>query len=325
MTLDERRTWLEKKVKHKLADQVWDELVSGRYACAGEMHAADEELLVEQALFALRVRRRGAARHKPEYEDSALSGLLTDRHQQRRHTLARCAASMAEDHPDVRSFRDEVLGDAFPLTYDQALRYVDTDGHVRGDAPGRSSGRLEALTKTLSETYRWKPHDASWFVLCAYYTPPVATFSVESEITHRDYGPEIGTITLTVEPWLPVEIVAEMYRNEQRRMIGRKPRQPSGKRLRLLEFVKMMGKGLSWRERMDSWNEWEALNADEEYTDRRNFGRAYNEVRGAVLEPGYAQQRRNDEHSRDERRRRIERTLRNAERDMKFILKADTI
>jgi mannosyltransferase OCH1-like enzyme len=44
-----------------------------------------------------------------------------------------------------------------------------------------------------------------------------------------------------------------------------------------------------------------------------------------VLEPGYAQQRWDDEHSRDERRRRIERTLRNAEREMEFILKADTI
>jgi hypothetical protein len=48
------------------------------------------------------------------------------------------------------------------------------------------------------------------------------------------------------------------------------------------------------------------------------------EVRGAVLEPGYAQQRRGDEHTRTERRSRIERILRNAEREIRFILKADT-
>jgi hypothetical protein len=167
---------------------------------------------------------------------------------------------------------------------------VDEDGNVREDAP--HARRLQALTESLAKTFMWRVDDASWFVLCAYHTPPVLTFSVESNVTRYERGPEIGTITLTVEPWLPAETVTDLYKKAQHNVLGKRPHQVSASRLRLLELVEAMGEGLSWRERMDLWNE---FHPDKQYEDRSNFRRAYLEVRAQVLEPGYAAPERDEE------------------------------
>lgn len=200
------------------------------------------------------------------------------------------------------------------MPYDQALRYVDEDGRVRKDAP--HARRLEDLTETLANTYLWRADDASWFVLCAHYTPPVLTFSIESKVTQPERGPEIRTITFTVEPWLPAEIVVDEYKKAQRKMLGKKPHSVSTKRLRVLELVETMGADLSWRERMDLWNE---FHPGEQYKDRANFRKAYREVRALVLEPGYTPAKRDKEAARDDRRRDIKRKLKRIERSLRVI------
>src|ERR687898_3668392 len=58
MTLEERRAWLESKVGQKIPAILWDELVRSRHARAGEMDEKDEELLLGQARFGLRMRQR---------------------------------------------------------------------------------------------------------------------------------------------------------------------------------------------------------------------------------------------------------------------------
>ena len=221
--------------------------------------------------------------------------------------LLRIPAARANEHPEVRAFREEALGESFPLTYDGALRFVDEDGRVRIDAPyGR---RLADLVKTLAETYSWDAEDASWFVLSARYLPLLPTFGVETKVTRYGHGPKLGTITLTVEAWLPVEIVAQRYQDTQRRLLGKAPRHVTPGRLRLLRFVETRGKDLSWRKRMDLWNQSEASSKEERYKDVRNFRKAYMQVRALVLEPNYISAERNKRASRIARRRRIQNEL----------------
>jgi hypothetical protein len=168
----------------------------------------------------------------------------------------------------------------------------------------------------LAQTFLWRADDASWFVLCALYTPPVLTFSVDTNVARWEHGPEIGTITLTVEPWMPAKIVLAMYKGAQSKMLGKKPHQVSKGRLRLLEFVETMTEGWSWRERMDWWNE---LHPGEQYENVRNFRNAYREVRARVLEPGYTPAERDEKGAREERRRSIKRKLKAIERQLKVI------
>jgi hypothetical protein len=284
------------------------------------MDEKDEELLLGQARFGLRMRQRnksdaGVRRRRL----SSLRGFswIAKSPDLRREVFAKCVANVAEDHPDVLAFREEVLGDSFPLTYDQALRYVDEDGHVREEAP--HARRLEDLTKTLASTFVWRAHDASWFVLCAYYTPPVLTFGMESSVTRYGRGPEIGTITLTVEPWVPAKTVLGMYKKAQREMLGKRTHQVSKNRLRLLELVETMGEGLSWQERMNLWNEFHST----QYKDRRNFSKAYREIRESVLEPGYSVAKQDDETAREDRRNRIKRNLKTVERELKILRRVE--
>ena len=80
---------------------------------------------------------------------------------------------MADELPEVWAFRDEVLGDSHPLTYEQALNYVDEDGqvgenppsHREAQKPEREFGkdlRLESggrrLVRAMQLLYPARPH-----------------------------------------------------------------------------------------------------------------------------------------------------------------------
>lgn len=138
-----------------------------------------------------------------------------------------------------------------------------------------------------------------------------------------EHGPEIGTITLTVEPWLPAEIVVDEYKKAQRKMLGKKPHSISSNRLRVLELVQTMGADLSWRERMDLYNDLFAAKPDEQYKDRSNFRKAYKETRAVVLEPKYTPPKQDEEAARDDRRRDIERKLKRIERSLRVIRRVE--
>jgi hypothetical protein len=307
MDLNERREWLEAKLGRKLPDAVWNELVGEKRVWPGDMTWDEEELLVGDAMSYLRARRGGVRDPNSDGRGRTRSAFLRNEHWLRREVFAVCIAAMANEHPEVRAFREEALGELFPLTYGGALRFVDEDGRVRIDAPdGR---RLADLVKTLAETYSWEAEDASWFVLSARYLPLLPTFGVETKVTRYGHGPKLGTITLTVEAWLPVEIVAQRYQDAQRRLLGKAPRQVTPGRLRLLKFVETRGKDWSWRKRMAVWNQSEASSKEERYEDVRNFRKAYMQIRELVLEPEYISVERNERASRIARRRRIQNEL----------------
>jgi hypothetical protein len=321
MDLDERRAWLEAELEREVPDPVWRILVQRRHV-AGNMDESDEVQLVETTLVMIEARRRDVPNFAARRPRSSLTTSLeisTD--ELRRSAFAECVAHVAADHPDIYAFREEVLADSFPLPYKRALRYVDEDGNVREDAP--HAQRLRVLTNTLTETYCWRADDASWFVLTGHHTPPIALPTVERRITRPKGGPEIGTITLTVEPWLPAEKVLDMYKKAQHQMLGKKPHQVSRSRLHLLEFVETMCEGLSWRECMDRWNDYLPTLPTDEYKDPRNFSRAYRQVREVVLEPGYQPEQQDQEAARKDRRERIRRNITRMERFRRHMERID--
>jgi hypothetical protein len=307
MDLVERRERLESQLGRELPDPVWNELVGEKSVWAGDMTWDEEEMLVGDAMSYLRMWRGGARDPNSDGRGLTRTAFLRNEHSLRREVFAVCIAAMANEHPEVRAFREEILGESFPLTYGEALRFVDEDGRVRIDAPdGR---RLADLVKTLAETYSWEAEDASWFVLSARYLPLLSTFGVETNVTRYEHGPKLGTITLTVEAWLPVEIVAQRFQYAQRRLLGKTPRHVTPRRLRLLMFVETRGKDWSWRKRMALWNQSEASRKEERYEDVRNFRKAYMQVRALVLEPKYISAERNELAARIARRRRIQNEL----------------
>jgi hypothetical protein len=323
MDLEERKVWLEGKVGRPVPDPVWRELKEGNYVQAGDMESYDEDLLVDRTRSYLRVRRRNLPdfgmsprRFSPDHD---IPSCMCRPEDVRREVFAECVANVADELPEVWAFRDEVLGDSHPLTYEQALHYVDEDGQVREDAP--HAGRLKNLSEGLANTFVWRAEDAALFVLCNYYTPPVRIFSVEGNVTRHQGGPEVGSITITVEPWLPAETVIDIYKKVQKKMLGKRPHRVSRKRLRVLELVEMMGEGASWRECMEQWNE---LHPEEEkYKDVRNFSKAYKEVREYVLEPGYTALEPDERAAREERRDYIRLRFRDVERYLKEMRKVE--
>ncbi len=285
MGSEELKNRLKRDLRRDIPDAVWNSLKE-----AGEVEEAlrvptGREDLAEQARMLLKVYDAGGGRERASSKAEAdISGWFMDDHRLRNVVFTRSVASMAHRHPDVVSFREEVLNGGYPLAYDLTLRcYLQPDGGVRPDAP--HGGRLDNLCAVLAQTYQWDRGDAAWFVLCL-YTPVIQTSGLETNVTHHDHGPEIGTVTITVEPWLSAETVAAVYRDAQRRMLGKQPRNVSADSLYLLEFAQNMGEGRSWRELMTLWNE---ENREEGYTDVRNFWRSVERVRRLVLEPGYQQ------------------------------------
>jgi hypothetical protein len=315
MDLEERREWLEEQVG-RLPDFTWTSLIDSQYAKGGQMEEEEEELLLDRAKFGLQQAQLGRRRRwstsdfrRAFHKDPYSHWPFISKPQLRRNVFASCVADAAAEHPQVLAFREEALRKSFPLTYEQALHYVDQDGIVREHAP--HSQELKALTEMLAQSYCWREDDASWFVLTGHYTPPITTPTVKNRVMRTEDGPEIGTITLVVEPWLSAETVAEMYKKAQREMLGKKPHQVSRSRLQLLEFVEAWGEGISWRECMDLWNE---HNPEETYKDPRNFSKAYKQVREVVLEPGYQPEQQDQEAARKDRRERIKRNITRMER-----------
>jgi hypothetical protein len=125
---------------------------------------------------------------------------------------------------------------------------------------------------------------------------------------------DIGTISITVEPWMPVDAVARLYQEARRRMLGKKPRGMGSKSLALVEFVEILAQGLSWRERMNLWNGLYTGDDEYQYMERSNFRRACEKARRLLRTPGYAQAPHGEQVSDEVRRRHIEDHVTNAER-----------
>jgi hypothetical protein len=94
---------------------------------------------------------------------------------------------------------------------------------------------LRKLSESLAKRYRWKEEEATWFVLTG-QIPWV------SPLTGRVAFPSApgfnqAIITLTVEPWVHAEMLAQFYRDLQHQILGRNNRRLSERNLSVFRFV----------------------------------------------------------------------------------------
>jgi hypothetical protein len=289
------RAWLDRKLRTEVPDAVWDQLVVDRYARAGLDEDELKELVVDarrllrafqagRALVEGRGRQPPGRESLPDSPDSREVAVnLRDVEIERARVFARLAAQMAAKHPDVISFREDVL-DGQLLTHDRARELLTQQGGPDGNGPILQA--LRGLAKRLSRDYRWRELDAMWFVLTG-HTPPVFPLHAVGAHNLSWNGPETAEITLIVEPWVNAKEVEKTYKDLQAQMRGKDNNRPiTQRRLKLVEFVEehRQEEYGGWRLLMDRWNE---EHADPPYHDVRNFRTACEETYRLLMHPAY--------------------------------------
>jgi hypothetical protein len=151
---------------------------------------------------------------------------------------------------------------------------------------------LRVLSEWLAKWYDWDVGQAAWFVLTS--TPPrheplEADVSVQFFPSHTR-----GRVTISVEPWVPADVVEQTYRSIQRDLLGRENRPLSVRNLMLLRAVLKAerdaeradteGSHLSRAAVMQQWN---AEHPEQHYQQRWRFERDIDRARTAVLFPEY--------------------------------------
>src|SRR5215203_2563123 len=137
-------------------------------------------------------------------------------------------------------------------------------------------GTLSEIANALRERLPWAQAEAEWFILTGEQVqiPPI----YHSEPDESD----LGTVTLTVAPWVPAETVDGLYKSV-REMLN-PTSMPSPRRLALFRFVvahpevkvsqdEQALEVPSWRRLMGSWNEEYPAGNEWHYVDARNFRR----------------------------------------------------
>ena len=86
--------------------------------------------------------------------------------------------------------------------------------------PGSVLDELHQLSQRLVEEYAccWKEAQAAWFVLT---DEPMASKAIAAKHQHH-HSEHLthGTITLTIQPWVPTETVVKVYQHLQADMLG---------------------------------------------------------------------------------------------------------
>jgi hypothetical protein len=98
-------------------------------------------------------------------------------------------------------------------------------------------GELAKLAETLTERYRWRPSEATMFVLTG-ATPEVHVYVGSAEIRSSGYLAAGTRVTMTLDPGLSPDEVAGIYDRLRRRFHpGSPPRSQAVRRYRLAEHV----------------------------------------------------------------------------------------
>jgi len=117
------------------------------------------------------------------------------------------------------------------------LWYIDgTQERALTVPSARVLGKLARLAEDLSEEYRWKPSEATMFVLCG-RTPEVFVYTGSAEIRYHERS-ATTRVTMMLDPSLNAEEVAGIYgRLRLRFQPGRPPKYQSARRYRLAGHV----------------------------------------------------------------------------------------
>jgi hypothetical protein len=153
--------------------------------------------------------------------------------------------------------------------------------------PGSVVGDLRKVCNRLTKAHPWDIDEAIWFVLTD-ETPSVRP--IVSKI-NSSWVPDTRvqtTLSLTIQPWVPPETVAAVYRQIQEEVLGGKCGRIGEKNLRLLEFATERTNKFGRLPRGDvlvqSWDrKWRSTHPEWCYDcDKRRFWRDLRSVQRSV-------------------------------------------
>lgn len=294
------RAWVEKSLRRPLPDTAWEFEVTHRYV--EEVLDGTEER--EDYLDGLRERLRAyggwsgpAPRKRIEGDPDELPRRSQSEH--RAVALSAWAFKAASAEPRVRRFRRHRLHGRLldPTEVDEWLTRWRSEARVPGKgidlewavpledtvwtirkATVRRDGRLAALAELsdrLANRYRWRPGEATTFILTG--ERPLV-FSLASRISLRMGGGEpIGDydafswVQLRLDPTISPEELAEWWREMRRELFGGRRHRPMNERhFALAGWMAERTAETSWEEDRRAWNreypEWA-------YSQRSNFQR----------------------------------------------------
>jgi hypothetical protein len=177
---------------------------------------------------------------------------------------------------------------------DPVLPYVDEHGDADPVEvwPRSVLDRLREISAWLVRFYGFDASQAAWFVLTD--TPPgraplEGTIAVRGYPTHTD-----GRVTLTMDPWVPADVVLRTYREVQQDILGRENRQLSLRNLAVFRSVVEDAREAERRNpgglppsRAQSMARWNREHPEEAYKQLWQFTRDVDRAERAVLFPDY--------------------------------------
>jgi hypothetical protein len=174
------------------------------------------------------------------------------------------------------------------------LHVIDEHGkpHEKEVWPRSVLGRLRETSHMLAQAYEFNAAQAAWFILTD--TPPrraplEGNVAVEVRRTHND-----GRVTLSMEPWVPADVVLQSYRDIQRDLLGRENRPLSLRNLAVLRSVledareaARTNPGAPPPSRAQSMARWNREHPEETYAQEWQFNRDVDRAERGVLFPLY--------------------------------------
>ena len=205
----------------------------------------------------------------------------------------------------------------------EQLLFAGKDDHVLEVWVGRLSvlGELRRISVRLARVYPWKEAEASRYILTA--KPPRVPAMVGRLQVHRDRATTYGTITLTVQPWVPADVVYGFFRDMRQDAFTGSHQTISERKIAVFRFVmaqhdvhppeggkpkytivdSRVGSRLHlsrqtraklqrkpklvkppWKVMLDRWNE---QYSDWPYKDEANLKRDFHESRKTIVHPTY--------------------------------------
>jgi hypothetical protein len=148
----------------------------------------------------------------------------------------------------ARTIHDRTWLDVFSHLFGTMSPYPLMDYSLLGD--------LQKVSRSVAAFYPWQTWDAGWFILTG-AIPSVPC--IQPAFTRRQ-GDRFNRIVLTlgVEPWVSAKTVVRIYREYQRRLLGRDNRALGLKVLDVFEFVMKSREGseqsATWEKLREQWN-----------------------------------------------------------------------
>jgi hypothetical protein len=210
--------------------------------------------------------------------------------------LFRAYLPMSVGYEELEYFRYPNEGSKIQGGEHYSALWRDEEYDVVPVYPGSLLDDLHQLSRRLTREpfHAWTEAQMARFVLTGEVVAPQALTARYDSLTSEHLTH--GTITLTIEPWVPTKTVIDVYQYLQKYMLGRKPRAPSQRNLDVFSFVMRQVRSsfadggsrataperFNWSELMERWNR---ENPGRRYSSQSQFSRDFRRGGNAVVSP----------------------------------------